>query len=144
MTVIAWDGEVLAADRMMSFDDGTCVEVRKIHMREYDNTIYGIAGDAHYGEALKDWFEKGEDPEKFPSIPENKHAQLLYITANRTVGYIYQTPFPIIIKNKLFSIGIGSTAALAMMELGLDAENAVLMVSKTNIYCGMGVDILRG
>lgn len=144
MTIVAFDGTTLAADRLLSFEDGTFCEVTKIFTRN-DGVIYGVAGSGPQVGAVRDWFEEGGNPAGYPSIdgdPDKNHVELLYID-DGDICLLLNGPHPICIESKQFAIGCASEAALVLMDVGFSAELAVQKVSEKNLYCGCGVDVLR-
>ncbi len=144
LTVIAYDGTTLAADRLCSFDDGTFCEVTKIFRREADGVIYGVAGQGPQLQAVQDWFENGGNPNSYPeSVKDHDHIELLYIGLDGRIKLLLNSPYPTVIESNRFSIGCASEAALVLMDVGLSAELAVLKVSEFNVFCGCGVNTLR-
>ena len=141
MTVIAWDGTTLAADRMISFTDGTSIESTKIWRRDLDGVIYGIAGDNSKRLDLKAWFDDGGEPDEFP---EGCDAELLYVEPNGASFLIGGSPHPLPIEGSGRSaIGNGSPEVIALMHVGFSSELAVQKVCEVNHFCGLGIDILR-
>src|SRR4051812_1035464 len=124
MTVIAWDGKTLAADKRAS-SGGLMRTVTKIR-RIYGNLV-GVSGDACHMEALFTWFASGADPAKYPSFQndENKHSDLLVVTPQGEIHKYEHAAFPIRFEDRLFAMGSGRDYALAAMHLGKSASEAV-------------------
>ena len=64
MTVLAWDGHTLAADKRAVM--GTMILTTTKIFRVGD-ALVGYAGDACFGEEMVAWFKRGAKPEDFPS-----------------------------------------------------------------------------
>lgn len=143
MTVIAWDGKTLAADRESS---GTYVKfgsARKIG-RAVDGSLYGIAGEAAFNRELERWFLCGAVPEAFPEVQRDKddHSTLLWITLSGAVKVIQRSPYPIELLDTQYAIGAGKEAAMAVMLCGHDAIKAVEIASLVCVGCGNDIDAL--
>lgn len=139
MTVIAWDGKTLAADKR-ACRPGAHFTVTKL-FRSGDR-IVGFAGDAGRLGQFKAWFDAGADPEKYP---KNEGGQASYFFAVRSDGRIEkyeETGYPIIVEDKFFATGSGGDYATAAMHLGLDARQAVEVAIACDETCGGGVDTL--
>lgn len=142
MTVIAWDGTTLAADRMCSIG-GTRFEVTKI--RQQDGVLFALAGDGTRLEQLLSWHRDGADPAKYPTRPADNDSVLVAI--DRHAGKIRVrrfegTGYPILLEGRFYADGIGRDVALAAMHCGRSAVDAVVLANELIAYCGLGVDSL--
>lgn len=142
MTVIAWDGKMLAADKQMN-SDGHKQTVTKIS-RDGPNLI-GTCGHAAHARAMVDWFVQGAIAEKWPMPHKpDDYADMLVIMASGQIreyegcarGHydIIEDPFT--------AMGCGKKYALAAMLLGHDAVKAVDVACELDAGCGMGIDKL--
>ena len=140
MTIICWDGTTLAADKMVSFEDGTFFTTPKI-FRRGDGIIYGVAGTCC--EAIADWFENGEGMTRFNGLVlSERNFSLLYIGHDRKPYLMEGAPYPVEVEDRCFAIGGAAQAGRILMECGMTAEKAVEQVCQHNIYCGGGIDAL--
>ena len=145
MTVIAWDGYTLAADKRGNSGAGSpVIRVTKIR-RLADGSLVGWCGGLHFAEAIVQWIEAGADPQ----IAEDKWfeheelaGQVLRIMPDKTI-LLYEHAFPITVENHIYAIGSGSPYAAAAMFLGHSAETAVTVASEFDTSCGNGVDTLQ-
>jgi len=141
MTVVAWDGKVLAADRRATL--GTLIRTTtKIHRME-NGDLCAYAGDAAAGEELLAWFRSGADQARFPidRRKDDPWASLLVIRKRPRAILKYETtPYPLTFKDKTFAIGSGRDFALAAMACGRSAIKAVELAAKFDSGCGNGVD----
>lgn len=142
MTVIAWDGKTLAADKQMGADfPRRTTKIRRSKKGE----LLGVAGFMDRGIILMDWWEAGADPAKFPAFQadEKKSCSMLIIKPDRTLWYVFEEPVAILVEEPFHSIGSGRDFAAATMYLGHDARKAVEVASALCGYCGFGIDTLE-
>lgn len=138
MTVVAWDGTTMAADRQGEF---FCTKTFRTKIRRIGSVIVGCAGEARASEAVCKWLEAGSAVDTFPKIAEADKANLLI--AGPDGLFLYEnSPHPMRLENKFFAIGSGGDAAMAAMHLGFDAKRAVEVACEVSTGCGGGVDVL--
>jgi ATP-dependent protease HslVU (ClpYQ) peptidase subunit len=104
-----------------------------------------VSGQLSLGIKLIEWVRNGRDLDSFPEgIEDDEGIILAYlIIIDNKVVHLYEgTPIPIIFEDRYFASGSGKDFALAAMEAGKTAEEAVLIASKYDVYTGMGVDVL--
>ena len=139
MTVIAYDGVTLAADKL-ACSGNTKSTITKIF--KFKNNLIGIAGCMSGGMELMAWYMKGAIPIEFPDSNRDSDSRATMIVINHQSVSVYETsPYPFHPEGKC-AIGSGEESVLVAMECGLDAVSAVLMTSKFNSGCGSGVDYL--
>lgn len=141
MTVICWDGKKLAADKQMT-SGNTLSTVTKIF--RINGCLVGSAGPTVIGSEMIKWFREGEVASKFPKLANSLHgAMMIVVRPNHQVDWFTRSPVPSTWDlGSRVAIGSGDESAIVAMECGLDAEAAVIMVSKFNNGCGRGVDVL--
>lgn len=140
MTVIAFDGRTLAADRLADCN-GARRTVTKI--QRIDGALIGGAGNMGRVFAMVEWFRRGAVPADFPSgAADNNWAVLLVVKDGRAVTY-EQSPWPLEFKDRQIAIGSGRDFAMAAMHLGQDARGAVEVAIDLCPSCGGGVDVLE-
>ena len=141
MTVIAWDGRTLAADKRAC--NGTMIATVTKIRRAPDGSLIGSAGNSDAGEEVMAWYERGADPKEFSDNMRNRDdfAGLLVIRPDGEVWKFERTPYPIRFSTP-FAIGSGREFAMAAMYLGHDARKAVEVACALDCGCGNGVDQL--
>lgn len=140
MTVIAWDGRTLAADKQATCS-GLIRTVTKIH--RFGDLLVAGSGDLDRAEASFLWVKNGRDPDAFPRpASDTDYVDLLVIEGGRTLKY-ERTPQPLVFEDAHFAMGSGRDYAIAAMHLGLSARDAVLLASKFDSGCGNGIDTLE-
>jgi|SRR6187549_24233 len=140
MTVIAWDGKTLAADKASTWV-GYASMVTKIY--RVPAGIIGFSGDGDHAMALLEWFREGMQRDKYPpaQLTEQRASGVL-ITLDRRILIYDKTPFPQYNQQPYYAIGAGRDYALAAMFLGHDARRAVEVACAIDINCGNGIDTL--
>lgn len=141
MTVIAWDGKTLAADRMAGDNWLTCNQTLKIY--RIGGCLVGCAGASAKLREMLAWFRAGAQPADFPqSARDSDNVDMLVITPDRGIHLYQNTPFPIEFSQTQFAIGSGKEVARAVMMLGHDAAKAVELACAVCAGCGNGIDTL--
>ncbi len=141
MTVVAWDGKTLAADKR-TLNCGLIRTVTKI--RRIGELLVGGSSDFVTVLEMMDWIEKGSDPEKFPSLQKDKDDWACVIIIDRGVIKLYErSHIPMTFEDSKFAIGSGRDFALAAMHCGKTAKEAVEIAIHFDSGCGNGVDCLE-
>jgi len=140
MTVIAWDGKTLAADKRTSFG-GLHATTTKIH-RLRDGSLVGGSGGTAVIQEMVAWLDAGADPATFPAAQrtEKESVAMLVVRPDRSLVQYDTTPYPSYIENDKWAIGSGRDYAMAVMFMGHDSELAVRVASALDSTCGNGVD----
>ena len=140
MSVIAWDGHTLAADKRASL--GTLIKTTTKIFRIGDS-LCAYAGDAAGGEEMLAWFSNGAKPADFPAGQRGDDWSGLLVIREGEILKYEQSPYPVRFEDKFFAIGCGRDFALAAMHLGHDARSAVEVAIALDSGCGNGIDMLR-
>lgn len=142
MTVIAWDGKTLAADKRACV--GSLVRTTTKIFRIQD-ALVAYAGDAGTAEELKMWFASGEGPEKFPLSARDKenYCGLLVIRVGLPILRYERSPYPVSLEDEKIAMGSGRDFAMAALYLGKTAKEAVEIAIALDYTCGNGIDILE-
>jgi hypothetical protein len=142
MTVIAWDGRTLAADKQMGVDyPRTVCKIRRLANGE----LIGVTGSFDQGLMLAAWYEAGADPEAFPAFQadQEKNSELLIVRVDGVVCSLSNQPVPMPLENRQHAVGSGRDFAAAAMHLGKTAAEAVEITNLLCASCGCGVDTLE-
>ena len=143
MTVIAWDGRTLAADKRATVV-GMATTATKIH-RLHDGLV-GFSGSGAHAAELLHWFKGERKPEDYPRRDpdsDNGAGALFIASDGRILMYSQAGPFPEIVEDKFFARGAGRDYAMAAMHLGCDARRAVEVACTFDVGCGNGIDTLE-
>jgi len=144
MTVIAWDGETLAADRQAVSDGCASLVEPKIGYvvrKSGEAFLYGYVGDIADGEELLEWFQKGAKKKKFPEHLREASCNTLLaiITDEGLVAEYFRSPYPVRHPVGGYAWGSGAAYALGVMEYGAVAQEAVEIASRFDVNSGGGV-----
>ena len=150
MTVIAWDGRTLAADRQCTNSCGAIRTVTKIEKfwwgeegGDQIEVLTAITGDHEIGLELLAWFKDGGVPEEFPESARGDHATLVAISREFGVHVWTKGPQPMRFEDQQLAWGSGRDYAMAALLLGKSAKEAVDLACQLNAFCGGGVDVLE-
>lgn len=144
MTTIAWDGETLAADRLITAGGFRNTESTKIHKRS-DGALLGVCGELCTSSAFVRWFmagEEGEQPSLKAKNSPDQEAGAIVIRPNGVVEAYDQDGWHVV-ETKQYAIGSGSSLARMAMRCGKSAARAVELVAEFDVYTGSSVDVLH-
>jgi hypothetical protein len=140
MTVIAWDGKTLAADKCATSGGGIARPVTKI-CRGAEGELVAMTGDWDVATEMRAWYLAGAVPEEFPAAARDGKATLIVFTRAR-INTFGIGPYPMPIESEKCAFGSGRDYAEAAMFLGHDAEKGVRVASHFQTDCGNGIDTL--
>jgi hypothetical protein len=141
MTVIAFDGQTLAADKRATSGGGIARTVTKI-MRSPAGELLAVTGDWDVAMLIRAWFIAGAKPAEFPSEARGEDGAILIVIDSSGIRTYGTGPYPLIIENTKAAFGSGRDYAEAAMYFGHDAVAAVQVASHFQIDCGNGIDTL--
>lgn len=139
MTVIAWDGETLAADRRATSGGGIARTVTKI--QKHGDVLLGVTGDWDIASEMREWFKAGAVPADFPKTAREGDATLVVIRRGLIESF-NSGPYPMPIQEEKAAWGSGRDYAEATMYLGGSAVQGVQVASHFQTDCGNGFDTL--
>ncbi len=138
MTIIAWDGTTLAADKASTVV-GLRLTVTKI-FKVYGRLL-AFTGDSDDAMQLLAWFKAGADSATYPKALE-KDETAGYVFDGKSVLKYTKSAYPELLEDKFVAAGSGRDYALAAMHLGFDAKRAVEVACHFDTGCGNGIDTL--
>jgi len=133
VTCIATDGKTMAADGRMCTGDLIVNDetVKIFHAR--DGSVVGTSGDAAMGELVREWFQKGENPNKIPSLTMPKEddspVSALILRPDGRVEWMNHH-FACVPFARVAAIGSGSEVAIGLMMTGMSPREAVEAVAR--------------
>lgn len=136
MSVIAFDGKMVAADRR-AVCQGVSTTATKL-FREPDGTILGYVGATDEGLLKVGWYRDGADPEDFPEPLEDDDFAYLFVVAGGKFFRYERGPVPIENEDSFCAFGSGGPVAMGAMALGASALQAVEAASRLVPGCGNG------
>jgi hypothetical protein len=150
MSVIAFDGKIIAADKRAVIDQTphtttklTCARVRSSLTDILSaSVVCGWTGDYESGLAVKRWLETENEP--WPACQSgDAWTRFVVLTTDGRIGYFERLPeiqLRDIEADRFVAFGSGRDFALGAMRGGASAIEAVHIASEYDIYCGNGVD----
>lgn len=138
MTVLAWDGITLAADKLAEYGGARHIVTKIRRLKNGD--LFGGSGSLTFILQMGAWLD-GE-LEEFPAAQRDKDdwEPCLVITKACRVLMYERTPQAIHIENRLVAIGSGKDYAIAAVTLGKTAIEAVELAQVLCATCGGGTD----
>jgi hypothetical protein len=143
MTVVVWDGNVLATDRQA--EDGT-LKWESSKAWVVSSEMYGacvVSGVGYLQDIVlsREWIRRGANPDDWPlwSKGQRNNAQVVVMTRDKL--FLYDgTPYPIE-REAPCAFGHGREVAYGAMYMGANAEMAVQAANKYAQHCGLGVEV---
>lgn len=144
MTVIAYKNGVLAGDSLWSGENGDVYTLANKVFRFPSGVLYGGAGEGDDREFVR-MLKRARRPEQLPQIKELRKLKqglsaIMVFPDGRvfTVDTSVKDDEPVGVSEvveRIAAIGIGSTWALAAMDNGKSAPEAVEYTCKRNTFC---------
>lgn len=146
MTVIAWDGRTLAADRQACYGQ-QILPTTKIFCCEHrgEKVLLGVTGDLSVGLEMVAWYKAGVIAKDYPDSNRDpdKGASLHVVLSDGSFWRFESSPEPWKVEGAFCAFGSGAEGALVALACGKSAKEAVELVSRFNSTCGCGVDTLE-
>lgn len=139
MSVIAWDGKTLAADRQATAGNGRKMRATKIYQLD-SGAVVGFVGDLDQGARVLAWMEAGAKDEDFPK-PIDEESRTTVIIAQDGECQVCWGDFPLThaVDEPFYAFGSGADLALGALAVGATAVQAVEIACQFNADCGRGV-----
>jgi len=138
MTVIAWDGKTLAADKQTN-GDGTIGRTTKIFKAD-NGSILAFCGMAGHIPVLLEWYNDGQKKEDWPKFQSEDGWTGIVEASNGVVREFEQHPLPMTLEDNFYAWGSGGSFAIGAMEHGASAIEAVDVACRRSATCGGGCD----
>lgn len=139
MTVVVWDGKILAADRMACTGDGF-FKTKKLFQISKD--VYAaVTGTSAIARQQIAWLKKKAN---YPNMDKDNFSRLIVATRGVKFLQLYEdTEHYLEITQERIAFGSGSEFARAGLELGLNSIESVKLTNKLCISCGCGVNFVK-
>ena len=141
MTIIAWDGYTLAADKA-AHNNGYLSTVTKIY--RVPDGLVGLSGDGDAAMDLLEWFQNGRIAKDYPAAQKGNgdRSGALFIDKQKQIWSYDKSPNAQQYMQKFHAMGCGRDYAMATMHLGFDSVKAVEVACALDVYCGNGIDCI--
>lgn len=141
MSIVAWDGKTIAADRQGSAGD---LRFRTSKIWTLNNgDIVAFTGAIENGMAVAQWYENGADTAAWPASQKGEDWSRLIVVSHGKVFVFEQLPIKQAVLDRMAAWGSGRDFALGAMAMGATAEQAVKIASRFASSCGLGVQAFR-
>lgn len=140
MTVIAWDGRTLAADKQ---GRAGYVKTARTKIQRHAGMLIGTAGERHVADQVVFWIKEGCNPATWPKAAEEGVTDVLVVLPSGVLLLYQSGPHVTPLENSFFAIGCGAEAAMAVVALGHNAHRAVEITCQVVADCGGGIDTLE-
>ncbi len=140
MSVIAWDGKIIAADKR-SIGGGIKGITTKI-VQVNDTEVIAGNGSLDQFAVLVSWYKSGADVNTWPKFQEDddENWTQLILASKQGVKIYGRYPYPWAHEDKYQAFGAGRELALGAMYMGANAIEAVKVASVFESSCGCGCD----
>jgi len=144
VTVIAWDGRTVAADKraLCGGLHYTTTKLRRVQIGDHIPEVLAWTGDQDAGELMAVWYAAGADVSKWPECQKDKDTWCRLLVFDRYGARMYERlPVAVKIEDAFSAWGSGRDFALAAMHLGKTASEGVAIACLFEIGCGNGIDV---
>ena len=141
MTVIAWDGKSIAADRQeqIGYLHFTTAKMQRTKAGE----VMAGAGKASKVGVMMEWYNSGADRDKYPEFQSGDDFVLLVVVDKYGCRVYERESLPIRHDDDFVAWGMGAEVAMGAMGHGATAKEAVLIANQYCQGCGRGVDVIE-
>ncbi len=140
MTVVVWDGDILATDQAAS--DGKAqwkTEKAWYYGEGDDRVILSGTGPLNSILEMREWFKNGYKPSEFPTV-QTTHPCHFIVVSQHTGLYRYEVNhIPIHHGWDRCAFGEGREFAYGALYMGADAAQAVAAANEYSPHCDLGV-----
>ena len=138
MSIVAWDGKIMAADKICTSADMRVTTTKIVKLD--DGTVLAWVGEQGGGFALTEWYKNGKKRCDWPSVQGTENWTRLIVADETGVSFYEREPFPQKVEEHFMAWGSGRDFAMGAMAMGASAKEAVEIASRFSISCGNGVD----
>jgi hypothetical protein len=138
VTTIVWDGRSLVADRQLT-TSGCRFQTTKAH-RLPDGSLFASCGAVEPAAIVLRWLREGGEK---PTLDKDSDFEGVLVKPDKTVWVLYKQLEPVPIESPCYATGSGRDFALAALQMGKTAKEAVLLACELDIWSGMGITELR-
>lgn len=140
MSIIAWDGTIIAADKAAHNADCLFKTTKLRWHRGTQGVVLGWTGGRDSGELLAEWYEAGADPAKWPEVQKTDDWARLIVAMPEGIWTYERQPIAVKVEDARCAWGSGRDFALGALWRGGDAIDAVQAACHFSTTCGLGID----
>lgn len=138
MSVIAWDGKSIVADKR-----ATCCGMQSTGTKAFrlsDGKIGAFTGDLAHGLILVEWYNNGRDEKSWPEFQKADDYTIFIVADSDGAVFYEKQPVALKCEDAFHAWGSGRDYAMAAMFVGANAKKAVEVACHYDVYCGNGID----
>lgn len=139
MSVVAYDGKSLAADRQATCNDMRATTSKIIRVPCGD--VLAWTGQQDAGLMMVDWYQHGKQREHYPPVQNTDYWARLIVATQGRVEFYERHPLPIRVYDPFMAWGSGQDFAMGALAMGATAKEAVEVASRFSVNCGCGVEV---
>ena len=140
MTIIVWDGSILATDRAAT--DGVAkwqTDKAWYYGEGEDRVILSGAGPLSSILEMREWVKGGAEHNKFPSGQTTNPCHFIVVSPYQGLYRFESTPYVIPHGDQQCAFGDGREFAYGALAMGATAKQAVEVANQYSLHCGLGV-----
>lgn len=142
MSVVCWDGKIIAADRIAVVGNMKFSSSKIQRLPNRDTVAW--TGAASSGLAMLAWWSAGGNPAMFPESQKGPDWSRFIVVTSKGKAFSFENqPIPIPETTRRMAWGAGRDFAMGALEAGSSAIQAVKIASKLCTECGCGVEWFR-
>lgn len=136
MTTVAWDGTTLAVDRQADLG-GMLFEDVKL-LRPHQSIVLAACGRAEFSHRVAKWLADGSPEDSKPELTDGDGWSGIMVQSG--VAWLLEDGLIQMPITGRLALGSGKCLAMAAMDHGQAAPEAILYASTRDAYTGFGVD----
>lgn len=141
MTVVAWDGKTIVADRQVTNSD-LARPTSKLRRLSSGEVISGT-GNSQVCIMLMDWYEAGAKKEDWPAVQQTEDLAVLVVASAEGLKFYDRFPVALSVETEFYAFGAGRDYAMGAMAHGASALEAVQITNRLCVSCGHGADVME-
>lgn len=141
MTVIAYDGKTVAADKQSS-GQGARFTTTKL-FRASDGAVVAMAGRTTGMLEMLAWYNAGCPPDMCPKFDDKDDTEMHVFRKGYRITFYDGRAFPAYFDDVPYAAGSGRDFAWAAMHCGKSPREAVEIACMLSTTCGMGIDVME-
>lgn len=139
MSVIAWDGKTVSADRQAML--GSTKETATKLWQLEGGMVIGVTGTLPAGLIMRQWYVDGANLCKYPESQKSDSDFANMLVCKDGKAWFYgQYPVAIPVEQNFYAIGSGREVALGALAMGASTDRAVQIACAYAEGCGNGID----
>ena len=141
MTVIAYDGKTVAADKQSTGGEARFTTTKLF--RAGDGAVIAMAGRTTGMLEMLAWYNAGCPPDMCPRFDDKDDTEMHVFRKGYRITFYDGRAFPAYFDDVPYAAGTGRDFAWAAMLCGKSPREAVEIACMLSTTCGMGIDVME-